>query len=232
MNKLSLKNQSLKLIHRWPTIRSRKWTANFLKLAQHDDNIMAIVAVGSAIRPAVRTTDLDVVVICNTPAKLTAKPPVEVDLRAYAAEQVDTLLQGGNDMLGWAVKFGRVLFQRQSFWDGVLEAWLDRIPLPSVEVALRRAEDAFHRLSNVFELGDVEAAYEQAVSYVTHLSRAELIKRQVYPASRPELPGQLRSAGCPQLAAWLDRLLDQATTDLQEIPHLLISRPLTIAGAR
>lgn len=185
---------------------------------------MAIVAVGSAVRPAVSTEDLDLVVICRDPLKLIVKPPIEVDIRAYAADQIEALVRDGNDLLGWTVKFGRMLFQRDDFWDTFVERWLDRIPLPSADVAERRAEEAFRRLSSLSELGDPDASREQALSYITHLSRAELIRRQVYPASRPELPNQLRAIGCQRLALWLARLLDQTAADSEQIAFILVSR--------
>jgi hypothetical protein len=227
-----LKSHTYRQIQRWPTPQSKSWTLNFLDSAEQDENIVAVVAVGSTVRPAVASLDLDLVVICRDPAKLKAKPPIEIDLRVYAAEQVDALIGGGNDLLGWAVKFGLLLFQRARFWDNLLESWHDRVPLPSADVASRRADDTFRRLSNIFELGDYDAAWEQALSYITHLCRAELIKRQVYPASRPELPRQLRAAGCPRLALWLERFLDSTAANSEEIAHLLKSRRLKIGCTR
>ena len=229
---LGLKSNTNQQIQRWPTPQSKSWTLNFLDSAKQDENIVAVVAVGSTVQPAVSSLDLDLVVICLDPARLKDKPPIEIDLRAYAAEQVDELVGGGNDLLGWAVKFGRLLFQRDRFWDNLLESWHDREPLPSADVASRRADDAFRRLSNVFELGDYDAAWEQALSYLTHLCRAELIKRQVYPASRPELPRQLRAAGCPRLAIWLERFLDSTAANSEEIAHLLKSRSLKTGCTR
>jgi hypothetical protein len=213
-------------IRRWPTSRSKTWTVTFLNSAQKDENIMAVVAVGSAVRPSVQSFDLDLVVICREPAKMKAKPPVEIDLRVYAASRVHQLIQGGNDLLGWTVKFGRVLFQRGRFWDAVLETWLERLPFPSADVASQRADDSYRRLTNVFELGDAEAAYEQALSYVTHLARAKLLKRRVYPASRPEIPKQLRAVGCVRIAEWLERLIDRTATHPDQIAKLLKRRNL------
>jgi hypothetical protein len=213
-------------VHRWPTSQSRTWTGTFLSSAQKDKNIMAVVAVGSAVRPSVQSFDLDLVVICQEPSKMKAKPPIEIDLRAYAASRVDELIQSGNDLLGWTVKFGHVLFQRERFWDTVLKNWLERLPLPSADVASQRADDSYRRLSNVFELGDAEAAYEQALSYVTHLARAKLLEKRVYPASRPEIPRQLRAVGCVRIAEWLERLIDRTTVHSEEIAKLLKSRNL------
>jgi hypothetical protein len=198
----------------------------FLSSAKKDENIMAVVAVGSAVRPSVRSFDLDLVVICRESTKIKAKPPVEIDLRAYLASQVNELIRGGNDLLGWTVKFGRVLFQRERFWDLILKTWLERLPLPSADVASQRADESYRRLSNVFELGDTDAAHEQALSYLTHLGRAKLLKRRVYPASRPEIPRQLRAVGCVRIAEWLERLIDRTTVDSEYIAKLLKSRNL------
>ncbi len=220
------KIEGRKQIHRWPTSRSKAWTETFLSSVKKDENIMAVVAVGSAVRPSVQSFDLDLVVICRESIKIKTKPPVEIDLRAYLASQVDELIRSGNDLLGWTVKFGRVLFQRERFWDTIRETWLERLPLPSADVASQRADESYRRLSNVFELGDTDAAYEQALSYVTHLARAKLLKRRVYPASRPEIPRQLRAVGCVRIAEWLERLIDRTTVDSEHIAKLLKSRNL------
>jgi len=63
--------------------------------------------------------------------------------------------------------------------------------------------------------------HEQAVCYLTHLARGELLDRGIYPISRPELAEQLRGIGNRQLAAWLDRLLLEQSTALAEIDELL-----------
>jgi len=212
-------------IQRWPTPRSKVWTANFLDSARNDGNIVAVIAVGSAIRPAVSSVDLDLVVICRDPAELKYKPPIEIDMRAYAVEQVDRLIDSGNDLLGWAVKYGSALFQRDNYWDSIVTSWRHRLPLPSAEVAARRANDALHRLNSMRRLGDDGAAYEQALSYLTHLARVELLKRGRYPASRPELPEELRAIGCAPLADRLERLINRTAVNPKQLAQLLQSAP-------
>jgi hypothetical protein len=184
---------------------------------------MVVIAVGSAVRRAVPSVDLDLVVLVKEVSLFNVKPPIEVDLRAYPIDQVDALIAGGTDLLGWSVKFGKVLLQKESAWDRILKQWQCGVPLPSTEVATRRAGDAFRRFTNVREVGDYEAAYEQAVSYLTHLARAELIKRSVYPASRPELPGQLRAIERDALAAGLERLIGRKIRNLEELAALVLS---------
>ena len=209
------------LVLRWPTPRSKDWTNAFLESARNNPNILAVVAVGSAVRPGVSSADVDFVVFCRDPLALKETPPLEVDLRAYSAEAIDLNLQSGHDMLSWAVRFGRVLFQRDCFWDRVVESWGNRLPLPSAGLARDRAATAYRHLIDVFQAGDGDAAHEQALSYVTHLARAELLERGVYPASRPELAEQLRAIGDCRLAEWLDHLLYEESIDLSQIDRLL-----------
>ena len=211
-------------IYRWPTPRAKAWMINLVHTASSDRNIVAIIAVGSAVRPTVQSADLDLMLVCREPARSRLMPPIEVDLRAYAASKVDALIAGGHDMLGWGVKFGETLFQRDGFWDAVLAKWKRRLPLPSAQTSARRADAAFERLTKVFELGDRNAAQEQAVSYLTHLARAELLRKRVYPASRPELPKQLRAKGSLAIAKSLERLLDRRYEDSDEVASLIERR--------
>lgn len=193
---------------------------------------MTIVAIGSSVRPRVPSADIDLIVICREPSRMKEKSPLEIDLRIYQADKVNQEIAQGNDLLGWAVKFGRVIFQREGYWDAVIESWLTSLPLPSVEVFEQRAAEALLRTTKVYELGDMDAAQEQALSYVSHLGRKELIKRNVYPASRPELPKQLRSIGCRQIADWIEELIDTKTDHSRLIGELIESRGLTCSSTK
>lgn len=212
---------------RWPTERSREWTLAFLGQAHECPGITAIVGVGSAVRAGVESTDLDLIVISDDRANFrkTFGTPPEVDIRVYGPSGVEASLQDGHDMLGWAVKFGKVLFQRDGYWDEVVRRWKDRLPFPDIDSAYARASDSYRWLSEFHGVGDTDAAYEHALSYLTHLARAALVEREVYPASRPELPGQLREAfvDVPPVAMWLERLLDGDPTR-QEMDDLIDSR--------
>src|SRR5271157_2177 len=211
---------SLAQVLRWPSRRARDWVIGFLDAAASDPNIIAVIAVGSAVRPGVPSSDVDLVAICRDPLLLKGVRPLEVDLRAYPDADIDASIENGHDVLGWAVRFGRVLFQRDSFWTRLVTRWRHRLPLPPSKVARARAAAAYHRLASVFEFGDADAVHEQALCYLTHLARAELLDRGVYPISRPELAEQLRGIGNRQLAAWLDRLLSEPTA-LAEIDELV-----------
>lgn len=208
-------------IQRWPTPQSEVWTAEFLKLASNNDDVLAIVAIGSAVRLNVPSVDLDLLMVYRRPVKLLAKPPIEIDLRSYDATEVNQEIARGNDLLGWAIKFGHVIFERDEYWTALVDSWQDRLPLPAADVAARRAEAAYVRLAGLLEIGDVAAAREQALSYVTHLARSELLARGVYPASRPELPAQLRTIERHELAQWLEQLMNPGLNQIKAITAAL-----------
>ena len=206
---------------RWPTERARDWTRRLVDSARTTPGVLAIVAIGSAVRPNVDSADLDLIVIRDDTRAIDRTAPLEIDRRLYSVSEVDAQISSGHDLLGWAIKFGRVLFQRNHYWDQLVNAWQDRLPLPSPAVARERAASAHRRLAKVLESGDVDASQEQALSYLTHLARAELLSKGIYPASRPELPSQLRGIESFQIAEWLDNLLQNKLPELAEIDRLL-----------
>jgi hypothetical protein len=212
---------------RWPTPRSQQWTERFLDRVANDSNVLAVVAIGSAVRPNVRSVDFDLVVICEKPDLFHQTRPIEIDLRVYAADEIEHQIGAGHDLLGWTVKFGKVLYERNNFWTSICNVWNGRLPMPSSNLARERAVSAYRRLMNVLDIGDVCAAHEQALSYLTHIARAELLDRKVYPASRPELPKQLRMIGEHGIAECLEYLLTHEPAATSEIAELIESYHLT-----
>ncbi len=100
----------------WPTERARRWTCEFLNSAPGIDTILAVIAIGSAVRPNVMSADLDLIVISAGVKPIHISHPMEIDLRVYSAATVDDQLASGHDLLGWrAIKFGKPLFQRDHF---------------------------------------------------------------------------------------------------------------------
>lgn len=195
-------NQLMKVL-RWPTPRAKRWTENFLEHVRSDQNILSVIAAGSSVRPNVTSLDLDLVVICVDPSTFHHEPPFEVDLRRFEAAAVDRAVGSKHDLLGWCVKFGVLLFDREQFWVGVHQRWSKNLPLPSAETALARAVAAKNRMSELELIGDADAVLEQRVCYLTHIARAHLIDHAAYPASRPELPDQLETVGEWKLAETL-----------------------------
>ena len=196
---------------RWPSPHTRDWLASFLERAEADKNVVAVIVIGSAIRPDVTSDDLDVMVLCRDVARLREKAPIEIDLRRADLDCVEEKIRAGHDLLIWAVRFGLPVLDKEGLWAGITRRWTRRLPVPDPAVALERAEAARKRMEKMRAIGDDEAFTELEVSYHTHRARASLAMAGVQPASRPELSGQLRSVGKIELAVDLERALSRRT---------------------
>ena len=202
-----------RVVCRWPTTRARQWTLGFLRRAQADTNVAAVIAIGSAVRDNVPSADLDLLVLCRERDTLSERAPIEVDLRVYDVDDVDRQVANGRDLLTWAVLFGRPLLDRFQTWESIVRRWRARVPLPDPSAARSRAAATLARLEVMREMGDDVAAAELDVSYQTHCARALLAEAGVHPASRPELSDQLRSLGAMEQA----RKLTAALTARQQL---------------
>jgi len=194
---------------RFPSKNAEKWLAQFLVRARRTAEFAAVVGIGSAFRGKGHSrSDVDLLVLhFGDRPKLT--PPLDIDIRLYSWERVEESLGKGNEILGWAVLLGTTLFDREGLWAALKGRWADRIPLPSSEHAIERAEKSCRFAEGALASGDEDAASELALAALTQSVRAELIQRGERPLSRPELPDQLRSVdvGNP-----LAELLDAAMT--------------------
>ena len=199
-------------ILRWPTEHSREWLHTFLHRAEDDTNLLALVAIGSAIRPAVESDDLDLLAVCRDRSAHREKAPIEVDLRPVELGRFDAGIRAGDPLLVWAVRFGRPLFDRERTWADLSRRWRDSLPLPDPAVADRRAAAARKIMEVLREMGDEDAFRENRLTWLTHRARASLIRAGVHPLSRPELPAQLRELGDTPLSEELDAALRQRLT--------------------
>lgn len=203
-------DSDLKAIRRWPTKRAKDWVQAYVRDASSDPLVLAVLAVGSAVRDGVPSNDVDILTIAaGSTENRRERPPLEVDSRTYPADSVESEIRRGQDYLGWAAKFGVLLHEKDGFWSKLLSRIDGRVPLPSWEVAIERARVAHQHAKAILAAGDNEGAMEQITSLLTHLARTELIQAAVYPASRPELPGQLMAVGSVQLSRLLSTALNR-----------------------
>jgi len=209
---------NLRGVRRWVG-GSERWLRAFLKDIAADENIISVVAMGSAVRDrGHRRSDFDLLIIFREKRPLIVAP-IEVDVRLYSAGTVEEKLANGNEIVGWAVKFGRPLHDKDRFWQSLYEKWKDRVPLPFASEAVERARKSLKAVVEMLNLGDDSAAEDLLLASATQLVRAKLIDHGVYPASRPELPAQLEAV-CPgdPLADLLDASMygDIAASDLYD----------------
>lgn len=191
---------------RWPSNRAEEWVNDFLASAENDHSILAVIAVGSSVRPNVESVDLDLLVVRDAPPR-PASAPIEVDVREYQSDTVQQRICEGHDLLGWAVNYGVLLHEKHGYWTSILNQYAGKVPLPSATSAVKRAEKAQIHLENIAAAEDFDAAAEQLITVLTHVARARLINAGVYPQSRPELPGQLRVLGDIHLAEDFEKAL-------------------------
>ena len=189
----------------WPDDAALEWTRWAVERARNEAAIMTIVATGSAVRDVGSCDDLDLVLVYDSYRPALARPPASVDLRQYEQADVEPRLAEGHDYLSWTVRFGRALFERDSWWTRLRGEWNGRLSLPPVAQSLDRAGRARHYFEEMSAAGDTSAAAEFELSMLTHLGRAALSRAGVFPKSRPEMPDQLRGVGDKELA---DRLSD------------------------
>lgn len=197
------------VVSTWPGTAARRWAEEALAELCASPDVLAVVLFGSAIRPAGSSFDLDCLYIYREDRPTFTPAPMQVDIRAYPADQVDELVARGHDLLVWCLRLGKLVCERDAYWTKLKEKWHSRLPFPSPEVADSRAEAAERLLADLREMGDEDAAVEQLVAAATHRARAALLRAGIFPASRPELPAQLRQVGAMRLADALARAMEE-----------------------
>lgn len=208
-------------IKHWPSPKARRWVENFVQKVPELKDIEVVLAIGSSVRAVKpRQSDVDFIVLHHGEKPEIITPPIDVDIRFFNVHRVEKLISEGNDLLGWALRFGKPVYDPNGFWSVIIAKWRAKAPFPSFDIAYSRADKALKLGQDLLAMGDEDAAREQYLTMLTHLARARLLQAGVYPISRPELPGQLRSIGEHFLA---DRLNDA----LKQIGPFDFKTPLT-----
>ena len=198
---------SLGCIRTWPSDEARQWTCELVGNLAAQPKVDALVALGSAVRPVSDAADVDFLIVYHMSKPKFRTPPIDVDIRSYPRAKVHELVSSGHDFLCWAIRLGCVVFERDGYWTRLRETWVERPSLPLLEKTMLRAKQAEEHFRNLTKAGDSDAAEEQRLTMLTHLAWAQLSKAGVYPASRPELPTQLREIAEDELANRLSEAL-------------------------
>jgi len=200
---------SLSGIVGWPSEDARHWVTHFARIACADKNTAALVLIGSLARNARAPADVDLLYIYHNHPIAYRQHPIDVDIRAYPADDIPEQLSRARDLLSWSVRFGRLVCEHDQYWITLTRTWCKSMPLPDPQVAEERAQRAAAIYEHLRKVGDQDAAAEQLLTLLTHKAWARLLRSQVHPASRPELPKQLCAIGEVSLASELDSALKQ-----------------------
>lgn len=218
----------LDAILRWPSPGARRWVEALAGWACRTGRLEAVVAVGSAVRPVAESRDVDLVLIHGGTRPDFPSPPRDVEIQLFEAEHVEALVAGGHDLLGWAVRFGKLLCERHAFWTTLCERWEGQLPLPSAEAAAERARRSAATLATLLTAAGDDAAAKELVTLLTQEARARLLRVGIFPTSRPELPDQLREIGQKSLAEALVDAVRRAKPPAAILSHLGIELPPTL----
>ncbi|HEX2058533.1 MAG TPA: nucleotidyltransferase domain-containing protein [Actinomycetota bacterium] len=183
------------------TLLDRRRIARLIRESKAD----WIVLIGSWARgtQTAATSDIDVVVGGPPPARHDADHRMHIFYLDDA--QLEARIAAGDDVAFWFLKFG-VPLSGAARWRVLRKSLLDRPPPINSEKKFSLARRQLRYADDLLRMGDLEAAQEELHIGAEHLARGILIDADHFPASRPEVPNQLRSTGYEDLARLLETL--------------------------
>ena len=189
------------------------------------DDTTTVVLVGSAIRGAMNArSDIDVLVISDNDRRILLNRPGNIHLQQESRARFLKRLEEGDDYPGWALRFGVPVRDPDGWWAERAAAELNAPHWPDWRSKVIHATKRMSMAVELLEMGDVEAASEELMYAASHIARAILLKRGVFPLSRPELPAQLRDVE-PDLARLLENLIaGDESVALLEFGQTLLER--------
>lgn len=193
--------------YRWPSEEAKNWTCGFVARAAQLEQTLAIVLIGSMVRATPKINDVDLFYVYRTDSVSFRDHPFDVDIRAFSALEILEKLHERHDLTIWALEYGHLIYEQDSFWSDITRNFKKKPVLPSANRALERAVKAERRWREMKELGDAAAAAEMQIGALTHRAWYHLLSDGVLPPSRAELPALLQSLGCHILAAQLEKAL-------------------------
>ena len=182
-----------------------------------------VVLVGSAAR-GTQTWRSDTDLLVVTPERTSRwRVPVDLHLHMETRDQFLEHLRQGEAFRAWALRFGKVVSDPSGWW-GEVGAGVESPKWPSWRLKLDHVrKKRLSIASRLLEDGDEEAAQEEYLAIASQVARALLLRENVFPLSRPEIPVQLRQVGRDQLAHAIEMLIRRSTglADLETIAKIV-----------
>ncbi len=147
-----------------------------------------------------KISDLDYHVIGKRPPHNDLPDDVDV----YATDEIGMWrkLNEGDDFIQWTLRFGCVLDDDGPF-RGAMQKMSSGNLWPTADQKLSRLPGHIEMARRLVDMGDRDAAQDQVRATLTSLARALLLRANVFPRARSELPAQLEGIGAGELSSWL-----------------------------
>ena len=192
MDSFSTQRDELSPVNWWIG-KSREWTESFLDQLDSMPVVKCVVLLGSTIRQRIhQRSDFDLLIVYEGDHRPRFNAPIEVDVRRYSVRELDRKLKERDEILCWALKYGVVVFDPDGVWQRLAAKVGDNVPLPSLSDADSRGRRSLERAVEMLKSRDEDAADDLVLAALTQIARRNLIAAGIFPASRPELPAQLR----------------------------------------
>jgi predicted nucleotidyltransferase len=177
----------------------------------------AVVLVGSRARGVGdASSDIDLLVVSSGP---TPRVRGRVQIIQVSEEELERRLKMGDDFPAWVIRYGKPI-QGLSRWRALRDRLSTIQPWPDARIKWTKARTHVEAAGSLLYLGDRDAALEEAKIGLSHLARALLLERGVFPLSRPELAEQLDAIGETDLAG----AMTSVDGDVDVLVRKLLSR--------
>jgi hypothetical protein len=171
----------------------------FMEAIRGKENELSVILVGSvARRTQTENSDIDLLVISKGAFADVSIPP-RVHLTRTTYDDFVKKLEQGEDFEAWCVRLG-VPVHDNGRWAGIL-ARPESKRWPSWRKKVVHGARRLFLASQLFEMGDLEAANEELLYATGHIARGVLLRSEILPLSRPELEEQLNAIGYTHLAS-------------------------------
>jgi hypothetical protein len=173
----------------------------------HLEKEASVILVGSYARnKQTWQSDMDFFVI--TPQRINRwKTPLNIHILFDTRNEFIDKLIYGNDFQQWALRLGIALMDDTGWWSTLknsegIYVW------PDWRLKIRHALKSQSIASQLLLDNDWDNAGEEYLIVASHIARALLLRNNIFPLSRPELPGQLKLIGQDVLSNIIERLID------------------------
>lgn len=168
-------------------------------------------------------SDIDVLVI-RRGRKKGIRAPYGVHFKFEDLQDFRRRLAEGDDFVIDSLKFGELLHDGLGLW-GVLRKEMRNAKWPDWRAKIGQAERRIRLAEQLLMLDDLDAAAEEYLLTATQIARARLLRKGVFPMSRPQLSDQLLAIGEAELAGDLEELIkgDCGKSELRSIGRRLRS---------